>query len=139
VLVGLSTQLIESQPLGVHFENCPRPLRNPPSWLYNYKVIERDQTLAPRKKKAAAPKAATTVSPVTFDVKEYSTAIDTISVDSEKVSVTFASQEKVYDYTFSGDLKELVETLEKYTKEQHLSLGKYFNGLVKDGSLSQKV
>jgi len=95
--------------------------------------------LAPRKKKATPPKAATTVSPVTFDVKEYSTAIDTISVDSEKVSVTFASQEKVYDYTFSRDLKELVETLEKYTKEQHLSLGKYFNGLVKDGSLSQKV
>lgn len=137
--MGLSTQPIESQPLSVHFENWHRTLRNPPSWLYNYRVIKRDQTLAPRKKKATPPKAATTVSPVTFDVKEYSTAIDTISVDSEKVSVTFASQEKVYDYTFSGDLKELVETLEKYTKEQHLSLGKYFNGLVKDGSLSQKV
>ena len=30
-----------------------------------------------------------------------------------------------------------VKELEKFTKEQHLSLGKYFNGLVKDGKLTQ--
>lgn len=74
---------------------------------------------------------------MSFDTKDISTAIDSITVSSEKVSVMFSSQEKVYDYTFTGNLSELVSELEKFMKEQHLSLGRYFNNLVKDGKLTQ--
>ncbi len=90
--------------------------------------------MAPRRKSTKAKKLT---EPVSFDTKDISTAIDSITVSAEKVSVTFSSQEKVYDYTFTGDLSELVKELEKFMKEQHLSLGRYFNNLVKDGKLTQ--
>ena len=51
--------------------------------------------------------------------------------------ITFQGQEKEYVYNYSDNLAAFVKELEKFTKEQHLSLGKYFNGLVKDGKLTQ--
>ena len=101
---------------------------------YNLRVNKRNKTLATRRKSSKAKKLT---EPVSFDTKDISTAIDSITVSAEKVSVMFSSQEKVYDYTFTGNLSELVSELEKFVKEQHLSLGRYFNNLVKDGKLTQ--
>ena len=71
------------------------------------------------------------------DVSEISTAINIIAIKDQKVCITFQGQEKEYVYNYSDNLAAFVKELEKFTKEQHLSLGKYFNGLVKDGKLTQ--
>ena len=47
--------------------------------------------MAPRRKTTKAKKLT---EPVSFDTKDISTAIDSITVSAEKVSVMFSSQEK---------------------------------------------
>ena len=87
----------------------------------------------PRKRRVSPKK----VKDVTFDVSEISTAINIIAIKDQKVCITFQGQEKEYVYNYSDNLAAFVKELEKFTKEQHLSLGKYFIGLVKDGKLTQ--
>ena len=77
------------------------------------------------------------VKDVTFDISEISTAIDHISIKDQKVGIIFQGQEKEYIYNYSDNLGEFVQTVEKFVKEQHLSIGIYFNDCVKEGKLTQ--
>lgn len=75
---------------------------------------------------------------LTFDVTDYSTALDVITVNDSKVSIKFTGRDRVYDFVHNGDVSEFVSKLEEYVKDsESFSLGKYYNELVKDGVLSQ--
>ena len=82
-------------------------------------------------------KSRKVVKDVIFDISEISTAINQIQIKDKKVGVIFQGSQTEYFYDYSEDLSEFVKLLEKFVKEQHLSLGKKFNELVRNGTLSQ--
>jgi len=82
-------------------------------------------------------KSRKVVKDVVFDISEISTAINQIQIKDKKVGVIFQGSQTEYFYDYSEDLSEFVKLLEKFVKEQHLSLGKKFNELVRNGTLSQ--
>ena len=84
-------------------------------------------------------KSRKVVKDVVFDISEISTAINQIQIKDKKVGVIFQGSQTEYFYDYSEDLSEFVKLLEKFVKEQHLSLGKKFNELVRNGTLSQIV
>jgi glutamine amidotransferase-like uncharacterized protein len=94
------------------------------------------KTTKPVKKRATRKKKQ---KDVLFDVSEISTAIMTIAIKDQKVCIVFQGQEKEYIYNYSEDLTLFVKEIEKFVSAQHLSLGRYFNTLVKDGKLTQNV
>ena len=84
-------------------------------------------------------KSRKVVKDVVFDISEISTAINQIQIKDKKVGVIFQGSQTEYFYDYSEDLSEFVKLLEKFVKEQHLSLGKKFNELVRTGVLKQIV
>ena len=82
-------------------------------------------------------KSRKVVKDVVFDISEISTAINQIQIKDKKVGVIFQGSQTEYFYDYSEDLSEFVKELEKFVKEQHISLGKRFNELVRNGTLSQ--
>ena len=84
-------------------------------------------------------KSRKVVKDVVFDISEISTAINQIQIKDGKVGVIFQGRDTEYFYNYSEDLSEFVKELEKFVKEQHFSLGKRFNELVRNGTLSQIV
>ena len=79
------------------------------------------------------------VKDVVFDISEISTAINQIQIKDKKVGVIFQGRDTEYFYNYTEDLSEFVKELEKFVSEQHISLGKRFNELVRNGTLSQIV
>ena len=51
----------------------------------------------------------------------------------EKVGIIFQGRDTEYFYNYTENLSEFVKEIEKFTKEQHISLGKKFNELVRSG------
>ena len=84
-------------------------------------------------------KSRKVVKDVTFDISEISTAINQIQIKDKKVGIIFQGSQTEYFYNYSEDLSEFVKEIEKFVKEQHISLGKKFNELVRSGTLSQIV
>ena len=84
-------------------------------------------------------KSRKVVKDVVFDISEISTAINQIQIKDKKVGIIFQGRETEYFYDYTEDLSEFVKEIEKFTKEQHISLGKKFNELVRNGTLSQIV
>jgi len=82
-------------------------------------------------------KSRKVVKDVTFDISEISTAINQISIKSGKVAIIFQGNQTEYLYDYSENLSEFVKEIEKFVKEQHISLGKKFNELVRSGTLAQ--
>ena len=84
-------------------------------------------------------KSRKVVKDVLFDISEISTAIYQIQIKDKKVGIIFQGSQTEYFYNYSEDLSEFVKEIEKFVKEQHISLGKKFNELVRSGTLSQIV
>ncbi len=84
-------------------------------------------------------KSRKVVKDVVFDISEISTAINQIQIKDKKVGIIFQGRETEYFYEYTEDLSEFVKLIEKFTKEQHISLGKKFNELVRTGVLKQIV
>ena len=84
-------------------------------------------------------KSRKVVKDVIFDISEISTAINQIQIKDKKVGIIFQGSQTEYFYEYSENLSEFVKEIEKFVKEQHISLGKKFNELVKSGTLSQIV
>ena len=84
-------------------------------------------------------KSRKVVKDVTFDISEISTAINQIQIKDQKVGVIFQGSQTEYFYNYTENLSEFVKEIEKFVKEQHISLGKKFNELVRSGTLSQIV
>ena len=84
-------------------------------------------------------KSRKVVKDVIFDISEISTAINQIQIKDKKVGIIFQGSQTEYFYNYTEDLSEFVKEIEKFTKEQHISLGKKFNELVRNGTLSQIV
>ena len=84
-------------------------------------------------------KSRKVVKDVIFDISEISTAINQIQIKDKKVGIIFQGSQTEYFYNYTEDLSEFVKEIEKFTKEQHISLGKKFNELVRSGTLSQIV
>ena len=84
-------------------------------------------------------KSRKVVKDVTFDISEISTAINQIQIKDGKVGIIFQGRDTEYFYNYTENLSEFVKEIEKFVKEQHLSLGKKFNELVRSGTLSQIV
>ena len=84
-------------------------------------------------------KSRKVVKDVVFDISEISTAINQIQIKDKKVGIIFQGRETEYFYDYTEDLSEFVKLIEKFTKEQHISLGKKFNELVRTGVLKQIV
>ena len=84
-------------------------------------------------------KSRKVVKDVLFDISEISTAINQIQIKDKKVGIIFQGSQTEYFYNYSEDLSEFVKEIEKFVKEQHISLGKKFNELVRSGTLSQIV
>ena len=84
-------------------------------------------------------KSRKVVKDVLFDISEISTAINQIQINDKKVGIIFQGSQTEYFYNYSEDLSEFVKEIEKFVKEQHISLGKKFNELVRSGTLSQIV
>ena len=82
-------------------------------------------------------KSRKVVKDVVFDISEISTAINQIQIKDKKVGIIFQGSQTEYFYNYTEDLSEFVKEIEKFTKEQHISLGKKFNELVRSGSLSE--
>ena len=82
-------------------------------------------------------KSRKVVKDVLFDISEISTAINQISIKSGKVAIIFQGNQTEYLYDYSENLSEFVKEIEKFVKEQHISLGKKFNELVRSGTLAQ--
>ena len=82
-------------------------------------------------------KSRKVVKDVVFDISEISTAINQIQIKDKKVGIIFQGRETEYFYDYTEDLSEFVKEIEKFTKEQHISLGKRFNELVRNGTLSE--
>ena len=55
------------------------------------------------------------------------------------MGIIFQGRDTEYFYDFTENLSEFVKEIEKFTKEQHISLGKKFNELVRTGVLKQIV
>ena len=84
-------------------------------------------------------KSRKVVKDVVFDISEISTAINQIQIKDGKVGIIFQGRDTEYFYNYTENLSEFVKEIEKFVKEQHLSLGKKFNELVRSGTLSQIV
>ena len=84
-------------------------------------------------------KSRKVVKDVLFDISEISTAINQIQIKDKKVGIIFQGSQTEYFYNYSEDLSEFVKEIEKFVKEQHISLGKKFNELVRSGTLSPIV
>ena len=84
-------------------------------------------------------KSRKVVKDVTFDISEISTAINQIQIKDGKVGVIFQGRDTEYFYNYTENLSEFVKEIEKFVKEQHISLGKRFNVLVRSGTLAQIV
>ena len=82
-------------------------------------------------------KSRKVVKDVVFDISEISTAINQIQIKDKKVGIIFQGRDTEYFYDYTEDLSEFVKEIEKFTKEQHISLGKKFNELVRNGTLSE--
>ena len=82
-------------------------------------------------------KSRKVVKDVVFDISEISTAINQIQIKDKKVGIIFQGRDTEYFYDYTEDLSEFVKEIEKFTKEQHISLGKRFNELVRNGTLSE--
>ena len=82
-------------------------------------------------------KSRKVVKDVIFDISEISTAINQIQIKDKKVGIIFQGSQTEYFYNYTEDLSEFVKEIEKFTKEQHISLGKRFNELVRNGTLSE--
>jgi len=82
-------------------------------------------------------KSRKVVKDVVFDISEISTAINQIQIKDKKVGIIFQGSQTEYFYNYTEDLSEFVKEIEKFTKEQHISLGKRFNELVRSGTLSE--
>ena len=82
-------------------------------------------------------KSRKVVKDVIFDISEISTAINQIQIKDKKVGIIFQGRDTEYFYNYTEDLSEFVKEIEKFTKEQHISLGKRFNELVRNGTLSE--
>ena len=82
-------------------------------------------------------KSRKVVKDVVFDISEISTAINQIQIKDKKVGIIFQGSHTEYFYNYTEDLSEFVKEIEKFTKEQHISLGKRFNELVRNGTLSE--
>ena len=82
-------------------------------------------------------KSRKVVKDVTFDISEISTAINQISIKSGKVAIIFQGRQTEYIYNYTENLSEFVKEIEKFVKEQHISLGKKFNELVRNGTLAE--
>ncbi len=82
-------------------------------------------------------KSRKVVKDVIFDISEISTAINQIQIKDKKVGIIFQGSQTEYFYNYTEDLSEFVKEIEKFTKEQHISLGKKFNELVRSGTLSE--
>ena len=82
-------------------------------------------------------KSRKVVKDVTFDMSEISTAINQIQIKDGKVGVIFQGRDTEYFYNYTENLSEFVKEIEKFTKEQHISLGKKFTELVRRGTLSE--
>ena len=82
-------------------------------------------------------KSRKVVKDVVFDISEISTAINQIQIKDKKVGIIFQGRDTEYFYDYTEDLSEFVKEIEKFTKEQHISLGKKFNELVRSGTLSE--
>ena len=55
------------------------------------------------------------------------------------MGIIFQGRDTEYFYNYTENLSEFVKEIEKFVKEQHISLGKRFNELVRSGTLSQIV
>ena len=84
-------------------------------------------------------KSRKVVKDVVFDISEIYTAINQIQIKDKKVGIIFQGRDTEYFYDYTEDLSEFVKLIEKFIKEQHISLGKKFNELVRNGTLSQIV
>ena len=84
-------------------------------------------------------KSRKVVKDVVFDISEISTAINQIQIKDKKVGIIFQGRDTEYFYDYTEDLSEFVKLIEKFTKEQHISLGKKLNELVRTGVLKQIV
>ena len=82
-------------------------------------------------------KSRKVVKDVIFDISEISTAINQIQIKDKKVGIIFQGSQTEYFYNYTEDLSEFVKEIEKFVKEQHISLGKRFNELVRSGTLSE--
>ena len=82
-------------------------------------------------------KSRKVVKDVTFDISEISTAINQISIKDKKVGIIFQGNQTEYIYNYTEDLSEFVKEIEKFVNEEHISLGKRFNELVRSGTLSE--
>ena len=72
-------------------------------------------------------------------IRDRSTAINQIQIKDGKVGVIFQGRDTEYFYNYTENLSEFVKEIEKFVKEQHISLGKRFNELVRSGTLAQIV
>ena len=84
-------------------------------------------------------KSRKVVKDVVFDISEISTAINQIQIKDGKVGIIFQGRDTEYFYNYTENLSEFVKEIEKFVSEQHISLGKKFNELVRTGVLSQIV
>ena len=84
-------------------------------------------------------KSRKVVKDVVFDISEISTAINQIQIKDKKVGVIFQGSQTEYFYDYTENLSDFVKEIEKFVKDQHISLGKRFNELVRSGTLSQIV
>ena len=84
-------------------------------------------------------KSRKVVKDVVFDISEISTAINQIQIKDQKVGIIFQGSQTEYFYNYTENLSDFVKLIQKFVKEEHISLGKKFNELVRSGVLSQIV
>ena len=84
-------------------------------------------------------KSRKVVKDVVFDIAEISTAINQIQIKDWKVGIILQGRDTEYFYNYTENLSEFVKEIEKFVNEQHISLGKIFNELLRSGTLSQIV
>ena len=82
-------------------------------------------------------KSRKVVKDVVFDISEISTAINQIQIKDGKVGIIFQGRQTEYFYNYTENLSDFVKEIEKFVKEQHISLGKRFNELVRNGTLAE--
>ena len=74
----------------------------------------------------------------TFDIKEFSSAIDKIIVQGSKVFINFSGNEKTYEYSWKLANKDLLTALDGFIKNpESFSLGRFYNDSLKKGDLVQ--
>ena len=74
----------------------------------------------------------------TFAIKELSSDIDQINVQSSKVFINFSGNEKTYEYEWKPANKKLLSALEGFIRNpESFSLGRFYNDSLKNGDLIQ--